>query len=102
MSRRARILLLVLAASLLPVLALGWLWFEQRAATIVQARERVAARADELADDLEDKIAGTAQLLQEIASRLYGCVCLGDTVARLGGDEFVFVLSDMADLSTPC
>ncbi len=63
MSLRARILSLVLAASLLPVLAMVWLLLEQRAETIDQARKQLVVRADAVAKDLDDKIAGTTQLL---------------------------------------
>jgi diguanylate cyclase (GGDEF)-like protein len=63
MNLRQRILALVLAASLLPMLAMVWLLFEQRAAAIVQAREQLAVRADGIAGDLNDKISGTSQLL---------------------------------------
>jgi len=35
------------------------------------------------------------QLLQEITSRLKGCVREDDTVARLGGDEFTLLLQDI-------
>ena len=63
MSLRARILLLVLAASLLPVLAMLWLLLENRASTMAQARNQLIARAESIAHDVDDKIAGTAQLL---------------------------------------
>jgi diguanylate cyclase (GGDEF)-like protein len=60
---RARILLLVLAASVLPVLAMLWLLLENRATTVAQARQQLIARAEIIANELDDKIAGTAQLL---------------------------------------
>lgn len=63
MSLRARILWLVLAASLLPVPAILWLLLEIRSTTATQARERLVARAGIIASDLDDKIAGTGQLL---------------------------------------
>ena len=63
MSLRSRILLLVLAASLLPVLAMLWLLLENRATTVVEARNQLVARGEIIASDLDDKIAGTTQLL---------------------------------------
>jgi len=67
MSLRARILLIVLAATLLPILALLWLLVQQRDESIERAREQIAARSTEIAADLEDKIAGTSQLLFGLA-----------------------------------
>lgn len=63
MSLRARILLLVLVASVLPVLAMFWLLLDNRAKTVVEAREQLVARAQIIANDLDDKISGTTQLL---------------------------------------
>ena len=63
MSLRARVLFLVLAAALLPLMALAWLFVELRSAKIDEAREQVVVRAAGIAEDLESKISGTAQLL---------------------------------------
>jgi diguanylate cyclase (GGDEF)-like protein len=63
MSLRGRVLLLVLTAALLPLLALAWLFAELRSAKIEEAREQVVTRATGIAEDLESKISGTAQLL---------------------------------------
>ncbi|MFZ5505933.1 MAG: putative bifunctional diguanylate cyclase/phosphodiesterase [Pseudomonadota bacterium] len=63
MSLRARILALVFASSLLPLLVVFWTLLESREAAIDQARERVGTRASQLAGELDDKVSGTAQLL---------------------------------------
>jgi diguanylate cyclase (GGDEF)-like protein len=63
LSLRGRVLLLVLTAALLPLLALAWLFAELRSAKIDEAREQVVTRATGIAEDLESKISGTAQLL---------------------------------------
>ncbi|MEX2198523.1 MAG: EAL domain-containing protein [Burkholderiales bacterium] len=63
MSLRARVLFLVLAAALLPLMVLAWLFAELRSAKIEEAREQVVVRAVGIAEDLESTIAGTSQLL---------------------------------------
>ena len=67
MSLRARILWLVVVASLLPLVAMVWVLLEQRAATLAQVRTQLDARTALLASDLDDKISGTAQLLFGLA-----------------------------------
>ena len=63
MSLRARILLLALAASLLPLLVMLWLLLEIRASNGAQAREQLVQRLETIAAELDDRIAGTGQLL---------------------------------------
>jgi diguanylate cyclase (GGDEF)-like protein len=63
MSLRARILLLALAASLLPLLAMLWLLLEIRASNSDQTRAQIIQRAEAIAAELDDRIAGTGQLL---------------------------------------
>lgn len=63
MSLRLRILLLVLVATLLPVLMMLWVLLQQRASTFENEHRQLQLRADAVAKDLDDKIAGTGQLL---------------------------------------
>lgn len=63
MSLRARILMLVLASSLLPILAVLWVLVGNRAETIALAQDQLASRTEAIAGDLDDRINGTAQLL---------------------------------------
>lgn len=63
MSLRARILLLVLTATLLPVLAMTWLLLDNRLKAGSEARQAIVRQTHEIADELDDKIAGSAQLL---------------------------------------
>ena len=82
-----RILLLALAASVLPVLAMLWLLLENRSATVAQAREQLIARTDIIANELDDRIAGTAQLLFGLGR-----------VAVVGSDDKVACSAFLADV----
>ena len=63
MSIRARLLLLVLFATSMPVLLIGWLFYDYRDTEIAGARRSLSATAGYLALNLNDKVRGTAQLL---------------------------------------
>lgn len=87
MSLRARILWLVLMASLLPVLAMVWALRENRDHTLEQVREQLGARTAMIASDLDDKISGTAQLLFGLAR-----------VPALGGEDVAACSTFLADV----
>ncbi len=63
MSLRARILLLILVSSLLPMFAVLWVLLEDRDKTIERAREQLSSRTQAISGDLDHRISGTAQLL---------------------------------------
>lgn len=67
MSLRSRILLLVLAASMLPVLAMLLFLFEHRREAVVDARDQLRSHAEFVAADLGGRISGTVQLLFGLA-----------------------------------
>lgn len=62
MSLRARLFMLVALATLVPAILLGVRFFQNRAAEIESALVTMAAQAANIADDLDEKIQGTAQL----------------------------------------
>lgn len=62
MSLRARLLLLVTLATLVPAILLGIRFFQNRAAEIDAALARLATLANSITHDLDEKIQGTAQL----------------------------------------
>ena len=62
MSIRGRLLLLILFATLVPVLVAGLQFFERRDAEIAAARRELAAAAQQVAQDLSDTVRATAQL----------------------------------------
>ncbi len=62
MSLRARLLLLILFATLIPALVAGWQFLERRDAEIAAARQDLAAAARQVAQALKDTIRATAQL----------------------------------------
>ena len=62
MSLRARLLLLVALATLVPAILLGIRFFQNRAEEIEAALASLTTQAANIADDLDQKIQGTAQL----------------------------------------
>ena len=62
MSLRARLLALVLLATLLPALLLGWRFFMERDTEVAEAVRTLASAADNIGTDLEHRVQGTAQL----------------------------------------
>lgn len=62
LSLRARILLLVLCATLAPALVSVYLLAQDRKAAITQAREKLQSASKRIADDLRDTVHSTAQL----------------------------------------
>src|SRR5476651_105947 len=62
MSLRARLLLLVALATLVPAILLGIRFFQNRAIEIESALASLATQANNIANDLDEKIQGTAQL----------------------------------------
>jgi len=62
MSLRARLMGLVLLATLLPALLLGWRFLHERDAGIEEAVRALATAADSIAADLDHRVQGTAQL----------------------------------------
>ena len=63
MSLRSRILLLILSATLLPVLPVLWGLLLNRADTIAHAQQELSGRTERIASELDNRISGTAQLL---------------------------------------
>jgi diguanylate cyclase (GGDEF)-like protein len=71
MSLRARLLGLVLLATLLPALLLGWRFFRENDAEVNTAVKTLATSAQTIATDLDHRVQGTAQLHYGLAhSRL--------------------------------
>ncbi len=62
MSLRTRLLILVIAAMLVPASLVGLRFVQNRSSDINAALANLAATADEIASDLDEKIQGTAQL----------------------------------------
>lgn len=62
MSLRTRLLILVIAAMLVPAILVGLRFVHNRASEIDAALANLVASADDIASDLDEKIQGTAQL----------------------------------------
>jgi len=67
MSLRASIILLVLAATLPPLMAIGWLLVQQRDVEAARAESQLLGHGQGIAENLEDRIGGTGQLLFGLA-----------------------------------
>src|SRR5882672_3012119 len=62
MSLRTRLLILVIAAMLVPAILVGLRFVQNRTSEINAARANLSATADDISGDLDEKIQGTAQL----------------------------------------
>src|SRR5438552_10398665 len=62
MSLRTRLLILVIAAMLVPAILVGLRFGQNRDSEINAARDNLSATADDISNDLDGKIQGTAQL----------------------------------------
>ena len=62
LSIRARLVLLILVATLIPALVAGMQFLERRDAEVAAARQDLAAAARQVAQDLKDAVRATAQL----------------------------------------
>ncbi len=67
MSIRTRLLLLVTLATLVPAILIGVRFFQDRASEIDSALSGLATQANDIANDLDEKIQGTAQLQYGLA-----------------------------------
>ncbi|MFM9915475.1 MAG: GGDEF-domain containing protein, partial [Rhizobacter sp.] len=62
MSLRARLLLILLLAILLPTGLVGWRFIQERQNELAEARRTLSASARRIADELDSRVQGTAQL----------------------------------------
>ena len=63
MSLRTRLLILVIAAMLVPAILVGLRFVQNRASEIDAALANLVASADDIASDLDEKIQGTAHFI---------------------------------------
>ncbi len=62
MSLRARLLLILLLATLLPTALVGWRFIQERQRDLADARRTLAASARHIGEELDARVQGTAQL----------------------------------------
>lgn len=106
MSLRARILLLVLLATLLPALILAVYFFNQRDNNIIEAKQRLDALAKYAVENLDDKVKGTVQMLHglsraqdiEIADKALCSDFLASVLARYPQYTGLLTISAEGDL----
>jgi hypothetical protein len=67
MSLRARILLIVLVATLIPTVVLGLYFLNERDHQIEEAKHSLRALANYAVENLDDRVKGTVQLLHGLS-----------------------------------
>ena len=89
MSLRARLLLLLSLALLLPAALMGWRFYQQSQEDIDQARLRLSRLAQRIGEEIDTRVQGTAQLHYGL-SRAHDL----DTADRVACSDFLSVVRE--------